>query len=126
MLLTEQELLKQQENAETGSGTAGGGSTGGIAGTDTDFAEFETETGPGISGETTSGSTVKKPGVLPGAGAQVNVPDDIAASGIPADIPGGEDDDIIARQLREAALKETDPELREKLWEEYRKYKQGL
>jgi hypothetical protein len=27
--------------------------------------------------------------------------------------------------LREAAEKETDPELKEKLWEEYRKYKQG-
>ena len=32
------------------------------------------------------------------------------------------DDDIIARQLREAALAEEDPELRERLWEEYRKY----
>lgn len=36
------------------------------------------------------------------------------------------DDDIVARQLREAAEKETDPELKEKLWEEYRKYKAGL
>jgi len=35
------------------------------------------------------------------------------------------DDDIVARQLREAAEKETDPELKEKLWAEYRKYKTG-
>lgn len=35
------------------------------------------------------------------------------------------DDDIIARQLREAAEKETDPELKKRLWEEYRKYKAG-
>jgi hypothetical protein len=35
-------------------------------------------------------------------------------------------DDIVARQLREAAEKETDPELKAKLWEEYRKYKDGL
>jgi hypothetical protein len=35
------------------------------------------------------------------------------------------DDDIVARQLREAAEKETDPELKAKLWEEYRKYKAG-
>jgi hypothetical protein len=27
--------------------------------------------------------------------------------------------------LREAAEKETDPELKKKLWEEYRKYKKG-
>lgn len=37
--------------------------------------------------------------------------------------PRDSDDDIVARQLREAAEKETDPELREKLWEEYRRYK---
>lgn len=41
----------------------------------------------------------------------------------PADIPDGNDDDVVARQIREAAMRETDPELREKLWEEYRKYK---
>lgn len=43
----------------------------------------------------------------------------------PADVPDGRDDDIVARQIREAALKETDPELRDKLWDEYRKYKKG-
>ena len=35
----------------------------------------------------------------------------------------GHDDDIVARQLREAAETETNPRLREKLWEEYREYK---
>jgi hypothetical protein len=35
-------------------------------------------------------------------------------------------DDIVARQLREAAEKETDPELKKKLWEEYYKYKEGV
>ena len=44
---------------------------------------------------------------------------------VPADIPDGSDDDIVARQLREAAMQETDPELREKLWEEYRNYKKS-
>ena len=38
---------------------------------------------------------------------------------------GYEDDDIVARQIREAAEKETDPELKEKLWKEYEEYKQG-
>ena len=32
-------------------------------------------------------------------------------------------DDIVARQLREAAEQETDPELKKRLWEEYYKYK---
>ena len=50
----------------------------------------------------------------------------VAKLAAPPDIPDGRDDDIVARQLREAADKETDPVLREKLWEEYRKYKAGL
>ncbi len=44
---------------------------------------------------------------------------------VPSDIPDGRDDDIVARQLREAAMNEDDPELREKLWDEYRRYKGG-
>ena len=41
----------------------------------------------------------------------------------PPDIPNGNDDDVVARQLREAAMREPDPAIREKLWAEYRKYK---
>ena len=40
----------------------------------------------------------------------------------PDDIPDLVSEDIVARQLREAALAEEDPELRERLWEEYRSY----
>jgi hypothetical protein len=36
-----------------------------------------------------------------------------------------QDDDIVARQLREAAEKETDPVLKEKLWKEYEEYKKS-
>ena len=42
-----------------------------------------------------------------------------------ADLPDARDDDIIARQLREAAMQEQDPQLKEKLWEEYRRYKRS-
>jgi hypothetical protein len=45
---------------------------------------------------------------------------------VPADVGDGADDDIVARQLREAAMAEEDPELREKLWDEYRRYKSSL
>ena len=44
---------------------------------------------------------------------------------VPENIPDGSDDDVVARQLREAAEKETDPELKKKLWDEYRRYKEG-
>ena len=42
---------------------------------------------------------------------------------IPEDVGDGSNDDIVARQLREAAMEEEDPELRERLWDEYRRYK---
>jgi hypothetical protein len=49
------------------------------------------------------------------------------ASGQQAGRPTGsdQDDDIVARQLREAAEKETDPELKKKLWKEYEDYKKA-
>ncbi|MGV6807331.1 MAG: hypothetical protein ACWA5K_05455, partial [bacterium] len=53
---------------------------------------------------------------IPGGVAKADI-------GVPADVGDGRDDDIVARQIREAAMKETDPVLREKLWDEYRKYK---
>ncbi len=65
---------------------------------------------------------------------QGNMPEggELAKSGegatppVPEDIPSPQGDDIVAQQLREAAAAETDPDLREKLWDEYRKYKTGL
>ena len=48
-----------------------------------------------------------------------------ASAGTARGIPDGRDDDIVARQLREAAERESDPQLKEKLWQEYRDYKRG-
>ena len=61
-------------------------------------------------------------------GFQVNaqpIPVRRAGTPIPDDIPDARDDDIIARQLREAAMQEEDPVLKEKLWDEYKRYKRG-
>ena len=52
-----------------------------------------------------------------------DIPQQTASYPPPADIPAGNDDDVVARQLREAAMREPDPKLREKLWDEYRRYK---
>ena len=41
----------------------------------------------------------------------------------PEDIPDANNDDVVAAQIRLAAEIETDPEKKEKLWNEYRKYK---
>ncbi len=40
---------------------------------------------------------------------------------VPEDVGDGRNDDIVLRQIREAALQEKDPVLREKLWQEYRR-----
>ncbi len=40
---------------------------------------------------------------------------------IPEDIGDGRNDDIVLRQVRDAAMKERNAELREKLWDEYRR-----
>ncbi len=42
---------------------------------------------------------------------------------LPEDIPPADNDDIIAKQIREAALAEPDPQKQAKLWNEYRRYK---
>ena len=41
------------------------------------------------------------------------------------DIPDGSDNDLVARRLHRAAERETDPELKEKLWKEYADYKRN-
>jgi len=43
----------------------------------------------------------------------------------PADLPSPDGDDVVARQLREAAERERDPELKARLWDEYRRYRGG-
>ena len=63
--------------------------------------------------------------VASGAYGEKTATGETPPSSAPEGTPDGSDDDIVARQLREAAEKETDPELKKKLWEEYRRYKAG-
>ena len=50
-------------------------------------------------------------------------PGDSPTAPLPEDIDDGRGDNIVEQQIREAAMRETDPLLREKLWEEYRRIK---
>ena len=72
------------------------------------------DTEENLEDPTISGNAPSATNQQPGAGA------------IPDDIPSPQGDDIVAKQLREAATFEQDPELRAKLWEEYKRYKEGL
>jgi len=78
----------------------------------------------GGSGSATAGDSSSGSGMSPGGGTgrKGDYEHTAAANTVPPDIPDGSDDDVVARQIREAAMKERDPELREKLWDEYRKY----
>ncbi|HLG53580.1 MAG TPA: hypothetical protein VI339_06715 [Steroidobacteraceae bacterium] len=93
---------------------------GGLESVDRKGAGSGEGSGAGTGSEEGAPSESTQGGVGGGAGAGGGGP-----SKIPADIPDGRDDDIVARQIREAAIKETDPELRAALWEEYRRYKKG-
>jgi hypothetical protein len=107
----------EEEGEAGGQGGAGGEgpkSPGGLESTNKQAQNREGAPG-GEPGEVIGQGGVG--GGASGAAGQTNV--------IPSDIPDGRDDDIVARQIREAAMKETDPELREALWEEYRRYKKG-
>ncbi|MDR0780155.1 MAG: hypothetical protein LBF16_05600 [Pseudomonadales bacterium] len=64
-------------------------------------------------------------GYMPGPATRQGDYDNIAGGPTfapPPDIPTATNDDVVARQLREAAMREPDAPLREKLWNEYRKY----
>jgi len=113
MLLREQERVKAAA-PRTAGGSGGAGGAGGGSDAE-DFGDSEATSAESDSaGEPTTGQ-----GAGPGSRQKS------ASSSAPPGTPDGSDDDVVARQLREAAEKETDPELKKKLWEEYRKYKQG-
>ena len=44
---------------------------------------------------------------------------------VATEVPDGNDDDVVARRLRKAAEQETDPELKDKLWQESVEYKKN-
>ncbi len=114
MLLVEQERIKAaaphtSDSGGQGGGAEGGGAAGGMGQQGADSMDGSADGGSGQQQGAGSGS------------GQRTTP-----AGTPRHIPDGSDDDVVARQLREAAEKETDPELKKKLWEEYRKYKEGV
>jgi hypothetical protein len=113
LILEERERIRQTaKSAPAGSAPeeepAGyGGASGGVP-------EYGAGSGRGRGGEQ---------GPVPRDKYEGDFPQQAAVYPPPGDIPSGDDDDVVARQLREAAMREPDPQLREKLWDEYRKYK---
>ncbi len=114
-------LMEEQREIETvGRNTEGygAGSSGGSGG-----RISLGEQAAGAMGSEGGGGAGGGGGAAGGANPLEGMDDSEIARRTPDDIEVIMDDDIVAKQLREAALAEDDPELRERLWEEYRKYK---
>jgi len=92
------------------SGSKGSGANGAAGSSGSSADAKQSGSGPGSPGGRIEGTDPGTPG---------------ATAAVPPDVGDGSDDDIVARQIRRAAETESDPELRAKLWDEYRKYKQG-
>jgi hypothetical protein len=150
LLREQQELAEKSRAASTGeSGAEAAGSNGKSARAGDVQGDVQGEgqgegqdkNATGDAGESTGGSAADTTAPDADSGQQSQTGESREAAGeaseqvasagggsrnTPPDIPDGKDDDIVARQLREAAENEEDPELRDKLWEEYRNYKNSI
>ena len=132
MLLVEQERVKAATpppSASDADGTEDSGNVAGVGGGNEGASGAADDQGSEVDAEQGRASTAavdRRPGESrPGSPSGDGGGKQAGVDGIPEDIADGSDDDVVARQLREAAMQETDPELRARLWEEYRRYKRG-
>lgn len=96
--------------------SSGGGADAGGAGT---ALAPESLSGSGTEGSPTS---IPLPEETSSAVAEETVSEATDSGKIPEDIPPVDSDSLIARQIRKAALAETDPVRQAKLWNKYRLY----
>jgi hypothetical protein len=128
-LRREQQRSAEERDNRTAAGGAGGsgdegrsGSTADVGGRDrSGDLRSEGSNGNARNGGAAGGSAEAAGGAAGDTSGNSVIGGGGGAAAKP--IPSGDDDDIIARRLRKAAEAETDPELKEKLWNEYRDYK---
>lgn len=134
LLLEEARKAQARAPSRASAHSSGAGSSGGESGGASAGKGVQHESGEetGTADKTRSPEANKNPapsGTGPGSpGGRIDGTDPGApgaTAAVPPDVGDGSDDDIVARQIRRAAEAETDPELRKKLWDEYRKYKEG-
>jgi hypothetical protein len=127
-LLREQDRVKAQKPqssaSDSGGGAAGdaGGESGGGESGGGDAEESAADGAQSGQPSDQQGSAVGNDEEQTARSSKGSSP----TSSAPPGTPDGSDDDVIARQLREAAENEADPELKKKLWEEYARYKKDL
>ena len=129
----DQLLLEEARRAQTrktnGGAGSGGAYGGGAAGAQASKASSTGSKAPGAAGAGGGSPAPERPGGKTGSpGGPIDGKDPGTAgatAAAPPDVGDGNDDDVVARQIRKAAETEPDPELRKRLWDEYRKYKHG-
>lgn len=107
------------QGADSGSQSGGqqgsaSGSEGAESGSQSDGQEGSASSSAGGASGASSADGQQAGSNSAGDGASSVIP-------VPEDVGDGRNDDIVLRQIREAALNEKDPVLRERLWEEYRR-----
>ncbi len=119
MLLKEQQTISAQVTKQREEGSRAGTPAPGETGTDNnqaasaggrDARDNSTTAAPAGRSRAAGVGTKQQQQIPPATGTR-----DLSQS----------DDDIVAKQLKEAAEQEADPEIKAKLWEEYRKYREG-
>jgi len=120
-----------KSSGQRGGAMSGAGGAGGMAGTEGAGDEggglggepADAGTSAGAAGDAEAGGGQQAPGAAEGAGSAGSQQKGEAAPDIPDDIPAdGTGEDQVAKQLREAAMAEKDPAVREALWEQYRRH----
>lgn len=104
-----QKMSSQQQGAAGGQGGAAagtGGAGGGAGSTDSQARQQELTD--------SQNSSQKQTQQTPVLGSKTG--------SVPKDIPSADNDSVLQGQIRAAALEETDPEKKKKLWDLYRKY----
>ncbi|MCY4143069.1 MAG: hypothetical protein OXG08_05185 [Gammaproteobacteria bacterium] len=114
--------IMEERNDDLARANERAAAAGGPLGLEEAESQSQTEGGSADSGNTEeSGAT--NDASNKGDGGQPNLPPTTRAV---ADTPDARDKEVYARQLREAAMAEEDPDLKEKLWEDYEDYIEGL
>jgi hypothetical protein len=119
----QQQVAGERDQRTAGGAQGGGGSPSGPGDGSGDSRDSSGDLkSEGVQGANRAGASGSGEAGAATAGA---MPQGGGGSAGTKAIPSGDDDDIIARRLRKAAEAETDPELKEKLWQEYRDYKEN-
>jgi hypothetical protein len=128
------ELCHLSNQSSSSSESASAGSEAGLDGTESGESGFDSVASPLMTGTETE-STIPLSDFPEDSDMPENVPENTgdeavaiyrgssANGALPEDIPDANNDDVIAAQIRLAAEIEKDPVKKDRLWNEYRKYK---